>query len=250
MQFAGDSSWDSHREASRMGSNITTNIEIPGSVAAKEENAVDLYDMSDPANMHENSYLNEFEYAPTPFNPRRVNRCRLDNFMILATLIFMFILSVFALIPPLFYYKSATATIRIDSMNVWGTGGEGVHQHYKVQTIFCDSYALKSDGYLTLYILTFLTICVGFVLSLFPIICGRVLLCTYLVHALLLLCWFFVMLAMVLGVQMYSENLCHDTSLKKIGFRYGPAFVVTAVHFSLLSIMLIFLLLRTIKNPF
>ncbi|CBZ35527.1 hypothetical protein, conserved [Leishmania donovani] len=246
----GDSSWDSHRQTNRMDSIVNRDIDIRGSLTAKQDDTVNVSDANGAANMYESSYLNEFEYTPTPFNPRRVSRCRIENFVALATLILMLVLSALALITPLFYYRSSTATVRVDSVNVWGTGVEGVRQRYNVHTIFCDNYAAKSDGYLALYILLFLIACVGLFLSLFPIICGRVLICTYLVHTLLFLCWFFVMVAMILGVQMYRENLCHSTSLKNIGFRYGPAFGVTAALFSLLSITMIFLALRAIRNPF
>ncbi|CAG9577219.1 conserved hypothetical protein [Leishmania major strain Friedlin] len=245
----GDSSWDSHRQTNRVGGIVIRDVDIHGSLTTKQDDKVNISDASGEVNMHENSYLNEFEYTPTPFNPRRVSRCRLENLVILATLIVMFVLSVFALVTPLFYYRSSTATVRINSVNFWGSGGEGVQQRYNVHTIFCENYATKSDGYLALYILLFLIVCVGFLLSLFPIICGRVLICTYLVHTLLILCWFFLLVAMILGVLMYRGNLCHNTSLKNIGFRYGPAFGLTAALFSLLSITMIFLVLRAIKNP-
>ncbi|GET90033.1 hypothetical protein, conserved [Leishmania tarentolae] len=249
LRSGGDASWDSHPQQDHMHSIFNMESNSWDGVAMKGNAPANMSGAGSSAGVYESSYLNELEYSPTAFSPRRFSRCRIENVAILATLILAVIFCIVSITTPLFYYRSPNLTIWIDSRRVWGTWVHGFRQHYSIHTIFCHRYAVRSDAYLALYSLLFLVFFIGLCLSLFPIICGCVLFCTYLIHSLLLASWFLVMAAMILGVQMYSANLCKDMSLKKIGFRYGPAFGFTAALFSLLSLTIIILALRAIWNP-
>ncbi|CAJ1029869.1 hypothetical protein Q4I30_005323 [Leishmania utingensis] len=238
----GDASSDSNRQSS------PPNAGMRGTSAAKSNYPTNGSFDNAAANTYRNIDLNDFEYIPTPFNPRRIARCRADNFVILFVLAVTFVASLAALLTPIFMYRSPTSTVYVDSRNVWGIKGEDLQQRYKIYTLFCKNYTVKSDGYLALYIMVLLLTFIGFCLALCPIICARVLFCTYLVHSLLCVSWLFVLIAMILGTKMYTDKLCRGTSLMIVGFRYGPAFAVTATLFSLLSVTGIFLIVRTIRN--
>ncbi|KPA85407.1 hypothetical protein ABB37_01716 [Leptomonas pyrrhocoris] len=201
----------------------------------------------DVANSVENPIA--YEYVPTPFNPPRIDRCRVDNFLMLFIMALMFIFGVAALATPIVSYSSPTISISVDCIYVWGVSSVGTHQRNSNHDVFCYDFTLKSDGFAALFIISVLFSVVGFILALVPLICGRVICCRFLVQTLILLCWFFVMVGMILGAQMRNDALCRSTSLKSIGFKYGPAFGLAVTLFVLFTIVIGVLIFWMIRYP-
>lgn len=248
-QHGGEAEFDSARQANRAAGPDATDNSVSmagGGAAVKADEPTANANAQHPGNGGE---LNEFEFTPTPFSPHRIDRCRIESFVMLFMLLLTFVFGVVALSTQLTYYKSSTLTMDVYCLQVWGINADGVRQHYSTRSLFCGDFAAKTEGFAALFIMTVLLSVLGFVLALVPIICGRVLLCPYLVQSLMLVCWFFVMIALILGAQVRNNRLCRDTSLKSIGFSYGPAFGVAAALFALLSVTMIFLVVRMFTSP-
>lgn len=190
-----------------------------------------------------------YDLMPTPFNPPRIDRCRVDNFIMLGIMALMFIFGVAALATPILSYKSSTISITVDCLYVWGASTMGTHSRNNNHNIFCDNFTIKSDGFAALFIICVLFSVLGFVLALTPIICGRVVCCRYFVQVLIVLCWLFTMVGMILGAQMHNEALCHSTALKNIGFTYGPAFGLAVTLFVLFTLTIIVLIVWMVRYP-
>lgn len=190
-----------------------------------------------------------YEYMPTPFNPPRIDRCRIDNFVMLIIMALMFVFGVAALATPIVTYTSSSISISVDCIYVWGVSSTGLHQRNRNHDVFCSDFTTKSDGFAALFIICVLFSVLGFVLALVPIICGRVICCRYFVQVLIVLCWFFTMVGMILGAQMRNEALCRSTALKNIGFKFGPAFGLAVTLFVLFTIVLILLVVWMIRFP-
>ncbi|KAG5498269.1 hypothetical protein JIQ42_03074 [Leishmania sp. Namibia] len=242
----GDASWDSDRRIDRVNlSSSPLNIENTATPAERSETvAVKASDPFGPLTGSPRAEvftgnMSEFDYTPSFFNPRRTRRCSVESFAALLILLITFMGCMFALLTSIFIYKSPTAVVNVNCLSVQGRTDFGLQRRYSTHEIFCPNYFTKSDIYAALYILTVFAVVAGFCLTLFPIIWGRVLLCTYLVHSLIFLSWLFILGALIMAVVMYRAKLCHDMSLKEVGFRLGPAFGVTAALFSFLSVALI-----------
>ncbi|KAL7699411.1 hypothetical protein N2W54_007804 [Lotmaria passim] len=190
-----------------------------------------------------------YDYMPTPFNPPRIDRCRLDNFLMLAIMVLMFIFGVAALATPIASYSSAAISISVDCLYVSGFSAAGTHQSNRNHDVFCSSFTTKTDGFAALFIICVLFSALGFVLALVPIICGRVLCCQYFVHVLILLCWLFTMVGVILGAQMRNSPLCRSTSLASIGFKFGPAFGLAVTLFVLFTIVIVVLIVWMVRYP-
>ncbi|KAG5474682.1 hypothetical protein LSCM4_03857 [Leishmania orientalis] len=253
-ESGGDASWDSDRRIDRLNpSSSPLNIENTATPAERSETvAVKASDPFGPLTDSPGAEvftgnMSEFDYTPALFNSRRTSRCRVESFAALFILLVTFMGCMFALLTSIFTYKSPTAVVNVDCLNVRGTTDFGLRRRYSTHEIFCPNYFTKSDIYAALYILTVFAVVVGFCFTLFPIICGRVLLCAYFVHSLIILSWLFTLGALIMAVVMYRAKLCHDTSLKEVGFRLGPAFGVTAALFSFLSVALIVVVALAVK---
>jgi small-conductance mechanosensitive channel len=190
-----------------------------------------------------------YDYMPTPFNPPRIDRCRVDNFLMLAIMTLMFIFGVAALATPIVSYTSSAISITVDCLYVWGVSTAGTHTRSNNHDVFCSDFTTKSDGFAALFIISVLFSVLGFVLALVPIICGRVLCCRYFVQVLIFFCWLFTMVGMILGAQMRNNPLCRSTALKDIGFKYGPAFGLAVTLFVLFTISIIVLIVWMIRYP-
>ncbi|KPI84892.1 hypothetical protein ABL78_6047 [Leptomonas seymouri] len=188
-------------------------------------------------------------YVSTPFNPPRIDRCRVDNFLMLVIMALMFIFGVAALSTPIVSYSSSAITITVDCLSVRGGSTLGTRQRSQVRDVFCRNFSTKADGFAALLIICVLFSVLGFLLSLPPIICGRVICCRYFVQVLTFLCWLFVMVSMILAAQMRNDALCRSTSLKSIGFEYGPAFGLVVTLFVFFSIVMIVLAIWMICYP-
>ncbi|KAG5475021.1 hypothetical protein CUR178_04471 [Leishmania enriettii] len=248
-----DASWDSDRRIDRLNpSSSPHNIENTATPAERSETvAVKPSDPFAPLTDSPQSKvftgnMSEFDYTPT-LNLRRVSRCRVDSFAALLILLVTFMGCMFALLTSIFTYKSPTAVVNVDCLNVQGFTDFGLRRSYSTHEIFCPNYFTKSDIYAALYILTVFAVVVGFCFTLFLIICDRVLLCDYFVHSLIILSWLFILGALIMAAVMYRVKLCHGMSLKEVGFRLGPAFGVTGALFSFLSVALIVVVALAVK---
>ncbi|KAG5474352.1 hypothetical protein LSCM1_03132 [Leishmania martiniquensis] len=251
----GDASWDSDRRIDRvnptrtplnMESNAHTPAEGGEEVAIK---ANDPYSAFPERAMTEvyNSNLNDLDYTPALFNLRRTKRCRVESFVALFILLVTLMGCIFALVTSIFSYRSPTAVVRVDCLNVWGRTSFGLSRRYSNHELFCPNFFMKSDSYAGLYIITVFAVIVGCCFSMLSIICGRVFLCTYFVHSLLALSWVFVLGALIMAVIMYREKLCRNMSLREVGFKLGPAFGVTAGLLSFLTFALIVVVVLAVK---
>ncbi|KEG14553.1 hypothetical protein DQ04_00411170 [Trypanosoma grayi] len=193
------------------------------------------------------NHLFAYQFTPTPCEPLRMERFRLENIFMCFASVCGFAFAIASLNTPISRLKTPELEITIDGWMVHGCLQSNCGSYF-LWLRLCDEIAANASLFVGLAATHVVAMFVNIVFSGF-LVFGRVGVSKYMVVVLAFVSMLLVFMAGMGALSVHASPLCHNRSLQSMGFKSGPALPLLLTDFLLLLVAFVFYIIRRYCRP-